>query len=103
MNAGADRNQEGRTFEVPCTVEVEHSAESLHAHVQLAGDIELRPGDEVLVHGDPVVVPFGERRVFERRATVVRAGWPERQWIKFLSYLDLTELYEVGFSAGRKS
>lgn len=95
-------DQRGTRFEVPCTVEIEHTPESLHAHVELHGGVELRPGDEVLVHGAPITVPFGQKLVVERRATVVRASAFERFWTRILAYWELTELYEVGFSAGRK-
>ena len=87
-------------MQVPCTVEVEHTPESLHAHVELQG-FEVEPGDQVIVHDAPTRVPFGERGVYHCRATVVRASWPERLWARALGYLELTELYEVGFSAGR--
>ena len=40
--------------------------------------IEIEPGDEVMVHGAPTAVPFGERLVVRRSATVVRAGPLER-------------------------
>lgn len=90
-----------RTFEVPCTVDVEHSFDSLHAYVELEG-IEVGPGDEVLVHDAPTKVPFGERIVVQRRATVVRAGWPKRLWTRLTARLELTELYEVGFSSWRR-
>lgn len=86
-----------RSIQVPCTVEIEHTADSLHAHVDLDG-IEIEPGDEVIVHSAPVDVPFGQRLVVRRTATVVRAGALERAWTKLLAYLELTELYEVGFS-----
>jgi hypothetical protein len=86
-----------RSFEVPCTVEIEHTADSLHAHVDLDG-IDIEPGDEVIVHAAPVDVPFGQRIVVRRTATVVRANAVERAWTKLLAYLELTELYEVGFS-----
>jgi len=86
-----------RSIEVPCTVEIEHTADSLHAHVDLDG-IDIEPGDEVIVHSAPVDVPFGQRIVVRRTATVVRANAVERAWTKLLAYLELTELYEVGFS-----
>ena len=86
-----------RSIEVPCTVEIEHTADSLHAHVDLDG-VEIEPGDEVIVHSAPVDVPFGQRIVVRRTATVVRANAAERAWTKLLAYLELTELYEVGFS-----
>ncbi|MDP2412168.1 MAG: hypothetical protein Q8M26_18035 [Pseudolabrys sp.] len=90
-----------RTFEVPCTVEIEHSAESLHAHVELEG-VEAGPGDVVTVHGAPTNIPFGERRTFHCRATVTRANALGRLRAKLEGYLELTELYEVGFD-GRTS
>jgi hypothetical protein len=90
-----------REIVVPCTVDIEHSFDSLHAYVELEG-IEVEPGDEVTVHDAPTEVPFGERIVVERRATVVRAGPLERLWTKLVSRLELTELYEVGFSSWRK-
>lgn len=89
-----------RTFQVPCTVEIEHTAESLHAHVELDG-YEAGPGDRVVVHGAPVHVPFGERRVVSCHATVTRAGPLGRLRARVEGYLELTELYEVGFSEGR--
>jgi hypothetical protein len=91
------RNFGRRRFEVPCTVEIEHTAESLHAHVELDG-VVVEPGDQVTVHAAPVDVPFGERIVVRRTATVVRAGAAERVFTKVIAYLELTELYEVGFS-----
>jgi hypothetical protein len=92
----------GRTFEVPCTIEIEHTAASLHAYVELEG-VDIRPGDEVRVHDAPAAVPFGERVVKRGRATVVRAGVLARAMAHVRGYLDLTELYEVGFSDGRAS
>lgn len=89
-------------LDVPCTVDIEHSFDSLHAYVDLEG-VEVGPGDEVIVHDAPTEVPFGERLVVQRTATVVRAGWPERLLTKLLSRLELTELYEVGFSSWRRA
>ena len=89
-------------FDVPCTVEIENSAETLHAHVELHG-IEVGPGDEVTVHGAPSSVPFGERVIARCHATVRRAGPLERLKARIEGYLELTELYEVSFSAGRAS
>ena len=84
-----------------CTIEVEHSDSSLHAHVDLDGAMELQPGDRVRVHGDPIALRFGERLVLRREATIERAGWLERQWIRLTARLNLAELYEVSFSPGR--
>lgn len=87
-------------FEVPCTVEIEHSPESLHAFVELEG-VEVGPGDEVIVHGAPTAVPYGEKIVAQCTATVIRASALDRLKARIEGYLELTELYEVGFSGGR--
>lgn len=91
-----------QTFTVPCTVEIEHSADSLHAHVELGGDFDIRPGDEVLVHDAPTDIPFGESILVHRKATIVRAGVIERAWTRFAGNFELTELYEVSFSERRR-
>lgn len=90
-----------RTVEVPCTVDLEHSNDSFHAYVELEG-IEVGPGDEVIVHDAPTEIGFGERVVVQRRATVRRAGLLERLWTRLTARLELTELYEVGFSSWRR-
>lgn len=91
------------TLEVPCTIEIEHTAESLHAHVELDTTVEIEPGDEVHVHGAPVHTTFGDRVVLHRTATIVRVGALRRWMTQALAYLELTELYEVGFTARRTS
>lgn len=90
-------------FDTACRIEIEQSAEHFHAHVELAGNIEIEPGDQVRVHGAPIMVSFGEKRVFERHATVRRAGLFRRFWTKFASNFELAELYEVSFTPGRLS
>jgi hypothetical protein len=92
-----------QSFDVPCTVEIEQSSETLHAHVVLDGDIQIQPGDEVRVHDAPTHVAFGERLVVRRTATVFRAGPLDRLRARLEGYLELTELYEVSFSDGRAS
>ena len=84
-----------------CTIDIEHSESSLHAHVELDGEIQLAPGDRVRVHGEPIKVVFGQRLMLRRKATVERAGWFERQWTRFAAGFGLTELYEVTFTPGR--
>jgi hypothetical protein len=91
------------THTTPCTIEIEHSERSLHAHVELDGAIALRPGDRVRVHGDPIRVRFGQSLVLRREATVERAGWLERQWTRLAARFELSELYEVSFTPGRLS
>ncbi|MBV9655774.1 MAG: hypothetical protein JOZ42_14560 [Acetobacteraceae bacterium] len=86
-----------RTVEVPCTVEIEQTPESFHAHA-IPQEIEIRPGDSVLVHGAPTEVRFGTRVSVPCRATVTRAGWFGRLRAHIEGMLELTELYEVGFA-----
>jgi len=94
---------EPRSFDVGCTIEIEQTGESLHAHVSLDDDVEIRPGDEVTIHGAPVTIAFGECINLRRTATVVRAGTLKRMVAHIAGYLELTELYEVSFSDGRAS
>ncbi|RAI45236.1 hypothetical protein [Rhodoplanes roseus] len=89
-----------RVVEVPCTVEIERTADSLHAHVELQG-IDIAPGDEVIVHDAPTSIPFGESSIVHTRATVVLAGRLDRLAARLAGYFELTELYEVSFSPGR--
>ena len=89
------------TFDTPCRIEVEQSADHFHAHVELDGDIEIQPGDRVQVHGDPIMVAFGESVVLHRHATVRRAGLLRRAWTKFSGHFEMAELYEVSFTPGR--
>ena len=90
------------TFDAPCRVEIEHSPESLHAHVEIEGDWEMQPGDRVLVQDAPTDAPYGERIVVRRRATVIRAGLLERAWTRLAGNFELTELYDVSFSERRR-
>lgn len=87
------------SFDVPCTIEIENTFESLHAHVELDGDVAIEAGDEVLVHGDVIRVPYGEKVVMRRHATVTRASRLDQALIKLAAHMELTELYEVSFSS----
>jgi flagellar basal body rod protein FlgF len=91
-----------QVFDVPCTIEIENTFDSLHAHVDLDGGVLIGPGDEVLVHGDPIRVPYGEKLTLRRNATVTKAGPIDRMITKIAARLELTELYEVSFSSGSK-
>ena len=92
----------GRRFEAPCTIRVEHTAESCHAHVDLPGDVLLEVGDEVIVQGEPVRAAFGDRFDLDRRAVIVKAGLMDRFWTRLTAWFELTELYEVSFSDRRR-
>jgi hypothetical protein len=90
-----------RAFDIGCTIEVEHGFDHLHAHVELDGDIAIHPGDKVRVHGSAIALPYGERIVERRTATVTRANALERSWVRLKARFALTELYELSFSNGR--
>ena len=90
-----------RRFMVPCTIRVEHTYDSLEAHVELDNGIEPGIGDRILVHGAPLTVPFGQSLVVRREATVTRSNALERAWVRLQAFFNLTELYEVSFSEGR--
>ena len=86
-------------FDVGSTIDVAHTSDTLHAHVELPG-VTVEPGDQILIHDAPADLALGRRYVCTRRATVVRAGWTERWWIRLRSPFAITELYEVSFSPG---
>lgn len=84
--------------QVPCTVEVSHRFESLHAHVRFNNGAVVHPGDEVLVHGAPVMARFGEVIVEDRTATITRASALERLWTRLTGDFDVMELCEFSLS-----
>jgi hypothetical protein len=88
-----------RTTETaPCEVEVSHCFESLHAHVKFLNGAVVHPGDEVLVHGAPVMAPYGEIIREQRTATITRASRLEQFWTRLTGDLELMELCEFSFS-----
>lgn len=89
------------SFDVPCTVRVSHTFESLSAHVELDGEVPIYPGDQVRVHGAEINPPFGEVRVERRTATVTHAGWLERTWTRLTGNLDCLSLLDVSFTDRR--
>lgn len=86
------------TERVPCTVEVSHRFESLHAHVRFNNGAIIHPGDEVQVHGAPVLAAWGEVIVEDRMATITRASLLERWWTRLTGDLEVMELCEFSFS-----
>ena len=86
---------------LPCRIEVEHTNQSLHAHVELEGGLPIYPGDAVRVHGEPIEVPFGQSATFDRLATVTRAGRLERLWTRLTGDVEFMELLEFSFSDRR--
>lgn len=86
-------------LDTQCTIEIEHTFENLHAHVELDDDYQLGPGDQVKVHGAAVRLPFGERLTLRRPATVWKATPWERAWTRLRAQMELTDLYEITFSS----
>ena len=87
-----------KTVDVGCTVEIAHTFERLHAHVRFDDGVTVNPGDEVIVHGEPIAVPYGEEQTFRRIATVKRAGWLEQMWTRATGDFEFMELCEFSFS-----
>ena len=86
----------------PCTVEVSHTFESLHAHVRFNNGAIVHPGDEVLVHGDPIFASYGEILTEERTATIRRAFLFERIWTRLVGSFEFMEICEFSFSEEAK-
>jgi hypothetical protein len=55
-----------------------------------------------LVHNPPTAAQFGERIFVRRKATITRAGLPERLWTRLAGNFELTELYDVSFTERRR-
>jgi hypothetical protein len=91
-----------KRVDVDCMIHVANTWERLEAHVELSGGLKIQPGDEVIVHGAPVKVPYGKTAVFARTATVIRAGALERTWTRMTGDLEFMELCEFSFSSGEK-
>lgn len=91
--------KQGRSLRLPCTIKVTHTWETLEAHVELSGGTQPGIGDRITVHGEAVKVPFGETITIYREATLRRAGPIERLWVRLKSLFEITELYEVNFTA----
>ena len=86
------------TATAPCTVEVSHTFDALHAHVRLDDGSVIHPGDAVQVSGAPVVAAYGEVVREERTATITRASRLERLWTRLTGDLEFMELCEFSFS-----
>lgn len=82
----------------PCTVEISHRFESLHAHVRFNNGATVHPGDEVKVQGPEIMAPFGEVVSEDRDATIIRASGIERLWTRLTGDFEVMELCEFSFS-----
>lgn len=88
-----------KNFErAPCTVEISHKFESLHAHVRFDNGAVIYPGDEVKVHGEEIMAPFGEIVTEKREATIIRASKLEQLWTRLTGDFEVMELCEFSFS-----
>jgi hypothetical protein len=85
-----------REIELLCSIDIEQTAESFHAHA-IPEDVEIGPGDRVIVHDAPTAIAFGEKYTGTRKATLIRATALQRLWTQFSSIFEVSELYEVGF------
>ena len=86
----------------PCTVEISHKFESLHAHVRFNDGTVVEPGDEVQVQGPEIMAPFGEIVKEDREAIILRASFIERFWTRLTGDLEVMELCEFSFSEETK-
>ena len=82
----------------PCTVEISHKFESLHAHVRFNNGAVIYPDDEVQVEGPEIMAPFGEIVREDRMATILRASKLEQLWTRLTGDLEVMELCEFSFS-----
>jgi hypothetical protein len=85
-----------REIELLCSIDIEQTPESFHAHA-IPEDVEIGPGDQIIVHDAPTTIGFGERYTGTRRGTLIRATALQRLWTVFRSIFEVAELYEVGF------
>jgi len=82
----------------PCTVEISHCFESLHAHVRFNNGAVIYPGDEVKVQGPEIMAAFGEVVSEDREAIIVRASKLEQIWTRMTGDFEVMELCEFSFS-----
>lgn len=82
----------------PCTVEISHCFESLHAHVRFNNGAVIYPGDEVRVQGPEIMAAFGEVVSEDREAIILRASKLEQLWTRLTGDFEVMELCEFSFS-----
>ena len=82
----------------PCTVEVSHCFESLHAHVRFNNGAVINPGDTVQVKGPEIMAAFGEVVTEDREAIITRASKLEQLWTRLTGDFEVMELCEFSFS-----
>jgi hypothetical protein len=85
-----------REIELLCSIDIEQTPESFHAHA-IPENVEIGPGDQIIVHDAPSTIGFGEKYTGTRKATLIRATALQRLWTEFSSIFEVGELFEVGF------
>lgn len=85
---------------VSCTVDVQNTFDGVYAHVDLATNTPVGPGDIVQVLGDRIIAPYGAKFTLFRTAEVTRVGRLERLLTRMMGKLECLELFEVSFSSG---
>ncbi|SDE20533.1 hypothetical protein [Limimaricola pyoseonensis] len=86
------------TERAPCTVEISHRFDSLHAHLRFDNGAVVHPGDEVQVQGPEIMAPFGAVVTEQREAIIRRASTLERLWTRMTGDIEVMELCEFSFS-----
>jgi hypothetical protein len=87
---------------VPYQLELANTWEDLYAHVELK-DVDIGPGDEVLIQKAPTKLAWGEKYTVSGDALYTKANFLQKIWTRLFSRFELTMLYEVSFSASRFS
>lgn len=85
-----------QTVQATIDIDVEKTPESFHVYA-VPADIEIREGDELMLHGVPTDIAYGAQFTMQCQATVQRAGLLKRAWTRLAGIFEITELYEVGF------
>ena len=85
-----------REIDLICLLDIEQTQDSFHAHA-VPQDVDIFPGDIIIVHDAPDNIAFGEKLSGTRKATLRRAGALAGLWTRVSSSFQVNELYEVGF------
>lgn len=88
--------------DIAARIAVERTNEHFCAHTLYSKPVDFQPGDRVWVDGPVVTAGIGDRFITKRRARVRRAGALVRFWVRLISVLEITGLYEVSFSGRQK-
>ena len=79
---------------------VDHKFESLHAEVDFGQGVDIHPGDEVIVHGQPIFVPYGQTHEEERQRHCGPRNLAGAAVDPLTGDFEFMELCEFSFSEG---